>query len=80
MIPDYNFNPSKFEIAEIITIPVKAFLENGCRREEPGIILGGKTVIPYVYSYKENAIIGATARIVKQFLDIFKEISGCTKS
>jgi 8-oxo-dGTP pyrophosphatase MutT (NUDIX family) len=74
ILPDYKFKVSDFEIAEIIRIPVKALLEEGCRRTEPTMILSGRAFIPYVYAYQGMMIIGATARILKQFLDIFSGI------
>jgi 8-oxo-dGTP pyrophosphatase MutT (NUDIX family) len=76
ILPDYKFVLSSFETAELIQIPVTALLEKGCRREEPEIVLGDRPVIPYVYAYEGKLIIGATARILKQFLDVFIEVSG----
>ena len=69
--PEYKFKLSPFEISELIEIPVSALLAEGCRREEALEVIGGKQVTPYVYAYKGNLIIGATARILKQFLEIF---------
>jgi hypothetical protein len=74
--PDYQYKLSSFETAEIIQIPVSALLEKGCRREEPAILTGGRSFIPYVYAFESKVIIGATARILKQFLDIFTEVTG----
>ncbi len=76
ILPEYKFKLDSFETAEIIRIPVAVLLEEGCRREEPVITLGDKPVVPYVYAYKGNMIIGATARILKQLLDIFEQLSG----
>jgi 8-oxo-dGTP pyrophosphatase MutT (NUDIX family) len=69
--PDYPFKPSDFEIVEIIRIPIDALLEKGSCREEPAIILGGRPFIPCVYTFNGQTIIGATARILSQFLEIF---------
>jgi 8-oxo-dGTP pyrophosphatase MutT (NUDIX family) len=69
--PGYEFTASTFETAEILEIPVPALLKEGCRREEPEIILGGQNVCQYIYTYKGKEIIGATARMLKQFLDIY---------
>ncbi len=76
ILPDYKFKLSSFETAEIIQIPVPALLEKGCRREEPEIVIGDKPIIPYVYAFEGKMIIGATARILKQFLDVFVEVAG----
>jgi 8-oxo-dGTP pyrophosphatase MutT (NUDIX family) len=73
--PDYAFIPSGFEIAEIIIIPVKALLEEGCRRDMPEVWLNGQTIQASVYAYQGNMIIGATARILKQFLEIFSQVT-----
>jgi 8-oxo-dGTP pyrophosphatase MutT (NUDIX family) len=73
---DYHFKLSDFEIAEIMRIPVKALLKDGCRREEPVIVISNRQFTSYVYAYNSNLIIGATARILKQFLDIFTGVAG----
>jgi 8-oxo-dGTP pyrophosphatase MutT (NUDIX family) len=72
--PDYQYKLSSFETAEVIQIPISALLERGCRIEEPKITIGGISRIPYVYSIGGKVIIGATARILTQFLDIFIEV------
>jgi 8-oxo-dGTP pyrophosphatase MutT (NUDIX family) len=72
--PGYKFTASSFETAEILEIPVPALLREGCRREEAEIVLGGQAVCQYIYSYQGAEIIGATARILKQFLDIYSLI------
>jgi 8-oxo-dGTP pyrophosphatase MutT (NUDIX family) len=69
--PDYHYVTSVFEIAEIITIPVTALLQKSCREEGPEIDSYGQLVTAYVYAYSKCRITGATARILKQFLDIF---------
>jgi 8-oxo-dGTP pyrophosphatase MutT (NUDIX family) len=70
ILPEYKFKLNDFETAEIIRIPLAALLEEGCRREEPVIVLDGQKFIPYVYAYQGHLIIGATARILMQLLDI----------
>jgi 8-oxo-dGTP pyrophosphatase MutT (NUDIX family) len=74
--PDYEYKLSCFETAEIIQVPVSALLQKGCRRDEPPAVAGGSSSTPYVYSFEGKLIIGATARILKQFLDIFAQVSG----
>jgi 8-oxo-dGTP pyrophosphatase MutT (NUDIX family) len=73
--PDYPFTANSFETAAIIEIPIPLLLKKGCRREDDEIILGGQSICQYVYSYKGTEIIGATARMLKQFLDIYSLIS-----
>jgi 8-oxo-dGTP pyrophosphatase MutT (NUDIX family) len=73
--PHYEYKVSNFEIAEIIRISVRSLLEEGCRREEPEIVLSGVSQVPYVYTFHDKIITGATARILKQFLDIFVSVT-----
>jgi 8-oxo-dGTP pyrophosphatase MutT (NUDIX family) len=72
--PGYNFTPSAFETAEIIEIPVSALLEKNCPRKQPPEVLDGFSFLQFTYSYGNNEITGATARILKQFLDIYSLI------
>ena len=77
--PDYKFKLNLYETAEIIKIPVLALLDQTCRKEEAEI-LEGKTIVTYFYSYQNHTIIGATARILKRFLDIYIQVMGSLKS
>jgi 8-oxo-dGTP pyrophosphatase MutT (NUDIX family) len=76
ILPDYKFKISDFEIAEIIQIPVAALLTEGCRQELPLVEVNHRLVVPFTYAYQNHLIVGATARIVKQFLEIFAPIAG----
>ena len=76
ILPDYNFTLNSFETAEIIQIPIFDLLDKGCRREELVIETDEGKIIPYVYTFEGQFIIGATARILKQFLDVFSEVAG----
>jgi 8-oxo-dGTP pyrophosphatase MutT (NUDIX family) len=69
----YEFKPNPFETAEILQIPVPALQELSCRREEP-YTLEGETHTGYKFSYQNHTITGATARILKQFLDIYSQV------
>ncbi len=68
--PQYKFKLSDFETAELIQIPISGLLAKGCFHEEPVIDLTSQTAVPFVYAYEGKLITGATARILKQFLDI----------
>jgi 8-oxo-dGTP pyrophosphatase MutT (NUDIX family) len=72
--PDYPFVPSQFEIAEIITIPLIALLEKGALHYEPAFFENGVPHNPHVYYYKDKKITGATAAILKQFLEIYLQV------
>jgi hypothetical protein len=72
--PDYKFKVSDFEIAEIIDHPVAALLlmDAGERTRRTR---QRQAVVPYTYAYENHQIVGATARILKQFLDIFTRVA-----
>ena len=69
--PDYHFVTSAFEIAELIIIPISALLQKSCRSDGPELMPDGQPGTAYVFSHGQYRIIGATARILNQFLDIF---------
>jgi 8-oxo-dGTP pyrophosphatase MutT (NUDIX family) len=72
--PDYPFVPSQFEIAEIINIPVAALLEKECCHFEPVYFENGIPYHPHVYYFEDKKITGATASILKQFLEIYLQV------
>jgi 8-oxo-dGTP pyrophosphatase MutT (NUDIX family) len=65
----YQFRISRSEIGEIIEVPVSALLNRDNFREESQI-WGGKPVPVYFYQYNRHVIWGATARVLKGFLDL----------
>jgi 8-oxo-dGTP pyrophosphatase MutT (NUDIX family) len=65
----YNFELDKWETEELIEAPVAALQEKGCLSEEIEIT-DGKEVVSYSFKYGDRVIWGATARILKQFLEI----------
>jgi 8-oxo-dGTP pyrophosphatase MutT (NUDIX family) len=69
--PDHHYIASAFEIAEIITIPVDALLQLSCRESGPEVMPGGDMITAYIFTHGKYRIVGATARILNQFLDIF---------
>jgi 8-oxo-dGTP pyrophosphatase MutT (NUDIX family) len=70
---DYNFIPNNFETAEIIQIPVDCLLEKDCRRDAVEIWEDGSRMSGWVFQYRDRQIIGATARILKQFLELYQQ-------
>jgi 8-oxo-dGTP pyrophosphatase MutT (NUDIX family) len=65
----YPFSINEDEIEELIEIPLEAFLEEDRWTEE--IYANGNKKIPsYRFEYEGRIIWGATARIMRQFLDI----------
>jgi 8-oxo-dGTP pyrophosphatase MutT (NUDIX family) len=65
----YPFKVSKEEIAELIEVPL-SFLVNGDCFSEKEIFRGGQKEFVDAYQYGKYVIWGATARILKQFLDL----------
>jgi len=65
----YLFELSPIEIAELIEVPLSALLDEDCFSEREIIRGTGKEVV-YAYQYENHIIWGATARILKQFLDL----------
>ena len=65
----YPFKVSEIEIAELIEVPLSFLLDEECFSQEE-IIRGGQREIVYAYQYGKHIIWGATARILKQFLDL----------
>lgn len=65
----YPFKVSEVEIAELIEVPLSSLLYEKSFSEKE-IIRGGQKEIVYAYQYEKHVIWGATARILKQFLDL----------
>jgi len=65
----YPFKVSEVEIAELIEVPLSSLLHQECFNEKE-IIRGGQKEVIYAYQYEKHLIWGATARILKQFLDL----------
>ena len=67
----YPFKVSEVEIAELIEVPLSSLLGEECFSEKE-IIRGGQKEVVYAYQYGKHIIWGATARILKQFLDLIQ--------
>lgn len=65
--------PSASEISEVIEIPVSELLDPSILREELRGAGGMKRYLQF-YNYEDHVIWGATARILKQFLDLVSSI------
>jgi 8-oxo-dGTP pyrophosphatase MutT (NUDIX family) len=65
----YNFELDKWETEELIEAPIAALQKKSCLSEET-TITDGKEVIGYSFKYGDKVIWGATARILKQFLEL----------
>ena len=65
----YPFKVSEVEIADLIEVPIASLLNEGSFSERE-IFRGGQNEIVYAYQYGKHIIWGATARILRQFLDL----------
>lgn len=65
----YPFKVSSAEISELIEVPILYLLDEGCFSEREIERMGKKEMV-YSYQFKNHIIWGATARILKQFLDL----------
>ena len=68
----YSFSPSSVEIAEVLEAPVEALRDTANRRVETRWD-EGSSVTSYAYAYNEHLIFGATAKILRQFLDLLED-------
>ena len=65
----YPFKLSPIEIAELIEVPLASLLDPGNFGEKEILQIGRKRIVQ-AYQYKHHSIWGATARILRQFLDL----------
>ena len=65
----YEFRSNPREVEEIVEVPIAALLDKGNFKEEQKY-RDGKLVHEYSYEYRGWVIWGATARILKQFLEV----------
>ena len=67
----YPYKTSPVEIAEMIEVPLPSLLEKDCFSEREIIRMGRREMV-YAFQYKDHVIWGATARILKQFLELIR--------
>lgn len=76
----YEFRPSSREIAELIGVPMHVFFDPERRAEETWMY-NGKPIEVISYRWKGHNIWGATARILKHFVELVQEesamLDGC---
>lgn len=65
----YPFNHSEHEVAEILEVPL-SHLRDAENVVAETRLYQGREVLAYSYFWREHVIWGATARILKQFLDL----------
>jgi 8-oxo-dGTP pyrophosphatase MutT (NUDIX family) len=65
----HQFTANPAEVDEIIEVPLPVLLDKKNFAEEM-LELGGAPITQYFYHYRDRVIYGATARIVKHFLEV----------
>lgn len=67
----YPFVHSEVEVAEILEVPLRHLLDEANVVEEQRVYQG-RQMTAYSYRFRHHLIWGATARILKQFLDLVR--------
>jgi 8-oxo-dGTP pyrophosphatase MutT (NUDIX family) len=70
--PGCRFKPSALEIAEVLEVPI-AVLQDPANRRVETRWEDGAPVTNYSYAYQEHLVFGATARILRQFLELLAD-------
>jgi 8-oxo-dGTP pyrophosphatase MutT (NUDIX family) len=74
----YDFTVSKYEIAELVEVPLSALADDGNYWEEIRSV-GGMNGKATFFTYKDKVVWGATARVLKQLAElVFKEADDAT--
>ena len=71
--PDYDFEVSNIEIAEVLEVPIESLLDTENQVEDDRVWGDQIPSKQYSYLYGSHIIWGATARIITQLLDILKK-------
>jgi 8-oxo-dGTP pyrophosphatase MutT (NUDIX family) len=65
--------PDPFEVAEVLEVPVRTFLDEEAVEEEEREFRFGTKIVPY-FRYEEHKIWGATARMINTFADSIRAV------
>lgn len=71
----YDFNVNKDEIDELVEVPLSALMDKASYREE-SYIIDGVEHTGGIFEYRGRVIWGATARMLKQFLELVFSSAG----
>ncbi|MDM7999149.1 MAG: CoA pyrophosphatase [Dehalococcoidia bacterium] len=71
----HQFKANPAEVDEIIEVPLPVLLDKR-NFEEEMLEVGGRPIMQYFYHYGDRVIYGATARIVKHFLEVIAPAAG----
>ena len=67
----YDFKPFEAEVAEVLEVPISMLLDEKNLRDEVRIVDGELSYSP-AYAYNGHVVFGATARVLKHFLDLLQ--------
>lgn len=65
----YDFRPSKAEVAEVLEVPLALLASADSVRDEVRVTDSGLAYAP-TYAYNGHLIYGATARVLRRFLEL----------
>jgi 8-oxo-dGTP pyrophosphatase MutT (NUDIX family) len=71
----YKFKLDKFEVSEVFHLPLADLMDEKIRKDE-NMVYGDRVIRVHTYELNGRIIWGATAWILKQFLDIVGAVSG----
>ena len=69
----YLFKPNSREVAEVIEVPINNLLQSEGVRDEIRLVDGSLVNSP-MYAYEGHLIFGATAKILRRFLEILDNL------
>jgi 8-oxo-dGTP pyrophosphatase MutT (NUDIX family) len=68
----YDFKPNSVEVAEVLEVPISSLLDGRSIRDEAHVQPDGQLEKIRSYAYGRHLIYGATARILRQFLELLE--------
>jgi len=68
----YQFRLNAYEVDQIIEVPLSVLFDPNNFSQEV-VSLGDKLILQYFYRHGDQVVYGATARILKQFLEILAD-------
>jgi 8-oxo-dGTP pyrophosphatase MutT (NUDIX family) len=66
-----DFQPAAQEVAEVLEIPLKHFLDSENTHKETWVIRGGEVEVPF-YLFRGHKIWGATAMVLAELVEVLK--------
>ena len=70
----YTFTPSRFEIAQILRLPLAGFLDPRRFEQQVRTLPDGRSGTVYFYHVGGHTVWGATARILRDFLALVRDV------